>query len=75
MSENPTKLRLTIGKRIRVLRVTHDITQQDLEEMTGIHRTQISAFERGSQSLSVENAARIAKAFKMTLSEFFEGIR
>jgi putative transcriptional regulator len=72
MSETPTKLRQAIGKRIRVLRATHDMTQADLEDKSGVHRTQISAFERGTQSLSVENAARIAKAFKMSLGDFFK---
>jgi transcriptional regulator with XRE-family HTH domain len=74
MSDTPTKFRLAMGKRIRVLRATYDKSQQDLEDETGIHRTQISAYERGTQSLSVENAARIAKAFKMNLSKFFEGL-
>lgn len=74
MSSNATKLRLSVGKRIRVLRATYDMSQQDLEDITGIHRTQISAYERGTQSLSVENASRIAKAFKMSLSKFFEGL-
>lgn len=74
MSENSTKLRQSIGKRIRVLRAQHEMTQVDLENKSGVHRTQISAFERGTQSLSVENAARIAKAFKMTLAQFFDGL-
>lgn len=74
MSENPSKLRLAIGKRIRVLRAQNDMTQVDLESKSGVHRTQISAFERGTQSLSVENAARIAKAFKLSLSKFFDGL-
>jgi transcriptional regulator with XRE-family HTH domain len=74
MSVNQSKLRLAVGRRIRVLRATYSKSQQDLEDDTGIHRTQISAFERGTQSLSVENAARIAKAFKISLSKFFEDL-
>ena len=74
MSTTPTKFRLAIGKRIRILRAEHDKSQQDLEEATGIHRTTISSYERGNLSLSVESAARIAKAFNMSLSKFFEGI-
>jgi transcriptional regulator with XRE-family HTH domain len=74
MASTPTRLRLAFGKRVRLLRHTHEMTQEDLAEYADVHRTYISAIERGEQSVSIDNAAKLAKAFKISLGDLFKGL-
>lgn len=74
MASTPTKLRIAFGKRVRLLRHTRELTQEDLAEYADVHRTYISAIERGEQSVSIDNAAKIAKALKVSLSELMKGL-
>jgi transcriptional regulator with XRE-family HTH domain len=69
-----TRIRLTLGKRVRELRLAAGYSQEKLADVVGIHRTYIGAIERGEQSVSVDNVAKIAKALKVTLSELFGGL-
>ena len=62
------------GERIRELRHKKNISQEDLAEMTNLHRTYIGGIERGERNLSLENIHKIAKALKISLSKLFEGI-
>jgi transcriptional regulator with XRE-family HTH domain len=43
-------------------------------DKVGLHRTYIGNIERGEESVSVDNAAKIAKALKVSLSELFKGL-
>lgn len=74
MASTPTKLRIAFGKRVRLLRHTRELTQEDLAEHADVHRTYISAIERGEQSVSIDNAAKIAKALKVSLADLFKGL-
>jgi transcriptional regulator with XRE-family HTH domain len=40
----------------------------------GLHRTYIGNIERGEESVSVDNVAKIAKALEVSLSELFKGL-
>ena len=62
------------GEKIKELRHKNNISQEDLAEMTNLHRTYIGGIERGERNLSLENINKIAKALKISLSELFEGI-
>ena len=50
------------------------MTQEDLAEYADVHRTYISAIERGEQSVSIDNAAKLAKVFKISLADLFKGL-
>lgn len=63
-----------LGKRIREKRVILGISQEDLAEICGLHRTYISSVERGERNISLVNIAVIARALSMTPSELLEGI-
>ncbi len=74
MTNVDSKLRTAFGKRVRSLRRALDMTQEVLAEHIDVHRTYISAIEHGGQSVSIDNAAKIAKALKVTLTELFKGL-
>lgn len=55
------KLRLLIARRIRAERSRLGISQEELAERTGLHRTYIGSVERGERNVSVDNVERIAR--------------
>lgn len=67
-------IRVAFGKRIRQVRLAKGFTQESLADTVGLHRTYIGNIERGEESVSVDNAAKIAKALKVSLSELFRGL-
>ena len=69
-----TSTRAAFGKRVRQLRLAKGFTQESLADAVGLHRTYIGNIERGEESVSVDNAAKIAKALKVSLSELVKGL-
>lgn len=65
------KLFKKFGIHIRELRYAKGITQEDLAELSGLSRQYIGDVERGTRNISLVNIGKIAKAFKITLSELF----
>jgi transcriptional regulator with XRE-family HTH domain len=69
-----TNIRAAFGKRVRQLRLAKGFTQESLADAVGLHRTYIGNIERGEESVSVDNAAKIAKALKVSLTELVKGL-
>jgi transcriptional regulator with XRE-family HTH domain len=61
--------RRTVGLRIRVWRVVHDRSQDDLARAAGVTRNFVSAIERGAQGLDAVRLRRLAVAMGMDLAE------
>lgn len=61
--------RRAVGKRIRVWRVVHDKSQDDLAQMADVTRNFVSAIERGAQGLDAVRLRRLAAAMEMPLAE------
>ena len=64
-------IRERFGFAVRVRREELGLTQEDLAEKAGIHRTYLSDVERGSRNLSLINIERLALALCMSLSDLF----
>jgi len=60
------------GDRIRQLRHRKNLSQEQLAELTGFHRTYIGMVERGERNISLSNIAVFADAFEMSISELFD---
>ena len=67
-----TQTRKAFGARLRKLRKAQGMSQEKLGELAGLHRTYIGAIERGEESVSVDNVAKIAKALNVKTSKLFE---
>lgn len=59
------------GQHVRQLRVSKNISQEDLAEMADLHRTYISDVERGVRNVSIATASRIAQALGVDLKDLF----
>ena len=60
-----------VGQRIRDLRTKQGLSQEEFAFRCELDRTYITCLERGKRNISLTNLEKIAKAFNMTLSEFF----
>jgi len=65
-------IRLRFGLAIKGRRERMNMTQEDLADASGIHRTYLSDVERGSRNLSLINIERLAAALSLSMSELFQ---
>jgi transcriptional regulator with XRE-family HTH domain len=64
-------IRERFGFAVKARREELDLTQEDLAERAGIHRTYLSDIERGTRNLSLVNIERLALALSLSMSELF----
>jgi len=60
---------LRFGRRLREIRLQKGISQEELAERAGLHRTYISSVERGERNISLVNIENLACALGVTLAE------
>lgn len=63
-----------LGENIRRLRKAKSLSQEQLADYAGIHRTYIGAVERGERNVSLDNIVAIARALGVSASELMVGI-
>jgi len=64
-------IRERFGFAVKVRREELGLTQEDLAEKAGIHRTYLSDIERGTRNVSLVNIERVAAALTLPISEVF----
>ena len=62
-----------VGRRVRILRLAAEKTQDQLAEETGISRSFISLIEHGTHDCSVLRLWRIADVLGLPLVELLDG--
>lgn len=72
--DKQSNLLLSFGKKIRLLRMSQNLSQEDLAILCGLDRTYISSLERGQRNVSLKNIAILASALRITLPDLFQGI-
>ena len=65
------KINKQLGKRIRRFRKENKLSQEDLADKVGIHRTYMGKIERGESNPPVHTVEKIARALKIRLFELF----
>lgn len=61
--------------RVRELRNSIGLSQDDLAFKSWIHRTWIGIVERWQRNLTLENIEKLAKALGVSLEELFRGFK
>lgn len=59
-----TRIQLSPGESVRIMRELQELSQNDLAEATGIPQSTISAIERQRVNLGVERAKILARALR-----------
>ena len=60
------------GLAIKKLRNRSGMSQEELAEKTGFHRTYIGFIERGERNLSLKNVEVFAKTFNLKISDLIK---
>jgi len=60
-----------IGIRLRELRTEKGLSQEKFSFECGLDRTYIASIEQGKRNVSIVNIEKIAKAFDMSVFDFF----
>jgi len=68
------RARIILGRRIRELRTALALSQEELADRAGLHRTYVGAVERGERNVSIDNILAIARAVGVSCSELLRGV-
>ena len=64
-------LRTAFGARLRQLRKTRALTQEELAHRAALHWTYVSDLERAQQTPTLDVVNRLARGLDVSLAEFF----
>ena len=62
------------GTTVRALRARLGVSQEELAERSGLHRTYVGSVERGERNVSLRNICRLAWALGVDPNELLKGI-
>lgn len=60
-----------IGRRLRSLRRTNDLSQREVADAIGLPQSNLSRIENGKQRLNLTVLARMLTIYQTTIQEFF----
>lgn len=66
-----TDFKSSLGDAVKQARSELRITQEELADRSGLHRTYISDVERGRRNISLENIEKLAAALEISMSKLF----
>jgi len=69
MKEDP---RVLFGRRLRAIRKSRGLSQEDLALDAGLDRTYIGSVENGKRNISIVNICRLAEALQVSPSYLLE---
>jgi transcriptional regulator with XRE-family HTH domain len=57
------------GQRLKEIRLSQKISQEELAFISGLHRTYVSSVERGERNISLVNIQKLANALEVSMKE------
>lgn len=64
---------IRFGKKVRTLRLEQGLSQEQLADKAGFHRTYVGMIERAEKNITLENIEKISKALGCKITELIEG--
>lgn len=69
-----TKVLIDFGSAVRSRRMALGISQEELAEKVGLHRTYIGMIERAEKNISLENIEKIAIGLGLSIADLFREV-
>jgi len=60
---------IKFGEKVREERLKKELSQEQLADLAGVHRTYIGMIERAEKNITLENIHKIANALKIDISD------
>lgn len=70
----PHPVDVTVGNRVREMRIRKGLSQQALGERVGVSFQQIQKYERGTNRMGSSRLVQIADVLDVPVSSFFDGL-
>ena len=64
--------RRVFASRLRQIRQVKGLSQEELADRAGLHRTYVGSVERGERNISIDNIERLAKALEIDIIELLK---
>ena len=64
--------RKVFASRLRQIRQLKGLSQEELADMAGLHRTYVGSVERSERNISIDNIERLAKALEVDILELLK---
>jgi len=68
------KILTAFGEIVRDERKAKGLSQEELAEKAGLHRTYIGMIERGEKNITLSNISKIARALEIPINELFKNL-
>ncbi|HUX48131.1 MAG TPA: helix-turn-helix transcriptional regulator [Dehalococcoidia bacterium] len=68
----PKEILIQFGKKVREERRRQGLSQEQLAERAGLHRTYIGMVERAEKNITLENINKIIKALNLGIGAVFK---
>lgn len=65
--------RIAFGERVRTFRLARRLSQEQLADHAGLHRTYVSSLERGQRNVGLDNIYALAQALRVQPGQLFGG--
>jgi transcriptional regulator with XRE-family HTH domain len=63
-----------VGRKIRKLRESKKWTQDEFADISGLHRAQVGAIERGEMNMTLKTLKTVADALKVKIRDLTEDV-
>jgi transcriptional regulator with XRE-family HTH domain len=63
---------LSFGRKVRSERVKKGLSQEELADLAGVHRTYIGMIERAEKNITLLNIYKIAKALNINCKDLLD---
>lgn len=60
------------GNKVRERRIALGLSQEELGERAGVHRTYVGMIERAEKNITLENIEKIAKALRISIDKLMK---
>jgi transcriptional regulator with XRE-family HTH domain len=64
--------RKVFASRLRQIRQVKGLSQEELANRAGLHRTYVGSVERSERNISIDNIERLAKALEIDIIELLK---
>jgi transcriptional regulator with XRE-family HTH domain len=68
---NEIEVKKKFGTTLKKIRIQKGVSQEELGDLAGLHRTYISEVERGDRNISLVNILKLCAALNISTSTFF----